>query len=157
MAILNQDLPEIIKLENLHNALCMVIPRAKVLDEYFSDQLLFRTTIQNYLQMNNLGIIDGTEYVKRTKNTKTTHLKNFKGFVSINGKKTENDGELPYPGITKATCKIDEQRIKNQAILLIDDIYTKDVNIDEDCIQALYDLDAKKIILYTIACTKRFQ
>ncbi|WP_211296601.1 hypothetical protein [Neisseria iguanae] len=36
----------------------------------------------------------------------------------------------------------------------IDDIYTKTINVDEDCIQALLDCGAEKVILYTIARTK---
>jgi hypothetical protein len=43
---------------------------------------------------------------------------------------------LPYIGITNATCNISDDVI-GKDILLIDDIYTKTVNIDEDAIQSL--------------------
>jgi predicted amidophosphoribosyltransferase len=62
---------------------------------------------------------------------------------------------LPYPGITKKTCTINYPGIYNQNIILIDDIYTNGVNIDEDCIQALLDSGAKNVIFYAIAYTRR--
>ena len=36
-------------------------------------------------------------------------------------------------------------------IILIDDIYTSGCNIDEDCIQALYDNGANRVVFYAIA------
>lgn len=65
-----------------------------------------------------------------------------------------NSGSKPYPGITRETCYIDKEKIKNKTIILIDDIYTKTVNIDEDCIQALLDAGAKDVIFYAIARTQ---
>ena len=49
------------------------------------------------------------------------------------------------------------QKEKNipEKILLIDDIYTKTVNVDEDCIQALYDAGAARVIFYAVAYTNR--
>ena len=41
--------------------------------------------------------------------------------------------------------------VKN--ILLIDDVYTKDVGIDEDAIQALFDHGAKSVIFYSVGKT----
>ena len=38
-------------------------------------------------------------------------------------------------------------------ILLIDDIYTKTVNIDEDAIQALLDNGARSVFFYAIGKT----
>jgi phosphoribosylpyrophosphate synthetase len=62
------------------------------------------------------------------------------------------DGDMPYVGITKATCKISSD-VRGKDILLIDDIYTKGVNIDEDAIQALLDNGAKSVIFYAVAKT----
>lgn len=62
------------------------------------------------------------------------------------------DGDMPYVGITKATCKISNE-VRGKDILLIDDIYTKGVNIDEDAIQALLDNSAKSVIFYAVAKT----
>lgn len=79
----------------------------------------------------------------RHTNTRTTHLnRNGQG----------GDGNLPYPGITKDTCSISNQVI-GKDILLIDDLYTKGVNIDEDAIQALLDKGANSVIFYSIGKT----
>lgn len=75
---------------------------------------------------------------------KTTHLSK--------NENVENDGEMPYPGITKDTCQISGQ-VAGKDILLIDDIYTYGVNIDEDAIQALYDMGAKSVLFYSVCKT----
>jgi hypothetical protein len=62
------------------------------------------------------------------------------------------DGDMPYVGITKATCKISGD-VRGKDILLIDDIYTKGVNIVEDAIQALLDNGPKSVIFYAVAKT----
>ena len=59
---------------------------------------------------------------------------------------------MPYPGITKDTCSISNE-VKNKNILLIDDIYTNNINIDEDAIQALLDKGAKSVIFYSVGKT----
>jgi predicted amidophosphoribosyltransferase len=56
-------------------------------------------------------------------------------------------------GKTKDTCLISNEII-GKDILLIDDIYTKSINIDEDAIQALLDKGAKSVIFYAVAKTK---
>ena len=56
------------------------------------------------------------------------------------------DGDMPHPGITKNTCNISSE-VKGKDILLIDDIYTSRVYIDEDAIQALFDNGAKTAIM----------
>ena len=63
-----------------------------------------------------------------------------------------NDGPLPYKGITKDTCSISND-VNGKDILLIDDIYTHGVDIDEDAIQALLDKGAKSVIFYAIGKT----
>lgn len=123
----------------------VTIPRAKADKTYQPNQLLFRTSISQVigeLVGEGLPIIDGTQYLIRHTNTKTTHL----------GDTMQNDGEMPYPGITRATCYI-SPLIKGKSLLLIDDIYTKYTNIDEDAIQALLDAGAEKVIFYAIAKT----
>ena len=54
--------------------------------------------------------------------------------------------------MTKDTCSISDDVI-GKDILLIDDLYTKTVNIDEDCIQALLDKGARSVIFYSIGKT----
>lgn len=128
-------------------AIC-VIPRAKSLASYSQDQLVFRRVIQkviSQLKENNPNIIDGTDYIIRHTDTRTTHLPNDKG-----------NGSDPYPGITKDTCTLSAE-IQGKNILLIDDIYTKTINVDEDAIQALLDAGAKNVTFFAIAKTIRKQ
>ena len=66
----------------------------------------------------------------------------------------KNTGNLPYVGITKDTCSVDANLIKDKNIILVDDIYTEGVNVAEDCIKFLFDSGAKNVILYTIAKTR---
>jgi len=121
-----------------------VVPRSKAENTYSENQLLFKRTIQRIIQ--DLGFADGSDYIIRHTDTKTTHLSHTD---------YAGNGSMPYPGITKDTCFIsDEVREKN--ILLIDDIYTSGVNIDEDTIQSLFDKKANSVIFYAVAKTKKF-
>lgn len=139
--ILRQDLAEIQRQANKELTIC-VIPRAKNEQNYRSDQLNFKRTVCEIA--NELANFeDGTSYIIRSVNTRTTHLDR-----SGDG----GDGDTPYPGITKATCTISDE-IKGKDILLIDDVYTKDVGIDEDAIQALLDHGAHSVIFYSIGKT----
>lgn len=143
--ILLEDVQAIIKEQNINNFVLICVPRAKILESYRPSQLMLKEAVQAVA-----GVVatDGTNYIKRIVDTKTTHLRNAVMSVA-------NDGPEPYPGITVNTCKIDKKNIFNKNIILIDDIYTKSVNIDEDCIQALLDNGAKKVIFYSIAFTRR--
>ncbi|UNU73169.1 amidophosphoribosyltransferase [Moraxella nasovis] len=125
-----------------------VVPRAKALETYSEYQLIFRILFQaivgsDKLNQNLFG--DGIDFIIRTRNTRTTHL---------NGRclSIENDGDMPYVGITKDTCQLSPE-IAGKHILLIDDIYTKSINIDEDVLQALLDCGAKSVTLFAIART----
>ena len=64
-----------------------------------------------------------------------------------------NSGNMPYIGITNDTCEINSQTFAGKDVILVDDIYTKGVNIAEDCIQTLLNIGANNVILYTIAKT----
>lgn len=143
--ILIQDIPEIIRRENMSNCICVCVPRAKALETYYESQLMLKEGIK--IAISNIkGVVDGTDCITRIKNTLTTHLAKSS---------LPNDGREPYPGITIDTCRIDKNIIKGNNVILIDDIYTKTVNIDEDCIQALFDNGAKKVIFYAIGYTRR--
>lgn len=145
--VLASDLPQIKqKLQKLGVKLITVcvIPRAKNKNYYSPNQLLFISTIQNFVTKQN-DIVDGTNYIIRKIDTRTTHLKN--SIINIS-----NNGELPHPGITIKTCII-SSNVKNKDILLIDDIYTKTVNIDEDCIQTLLNYGANSVTFYAIGRT----
>lgn len=141
--ILLCDIPEIIQNKEDKNWIMVCVPRAKALDTYSRTQLMFKEAVK--IAANKIdGVIDGTEYIKRIKNTRTTHIKS---------PLVPNDGPYPYPGITGETCQIDKNKIKDKKIILVDDIYTKNVNIDEDCIQALYNCGANEVIFYSIGYT----
>lgn len=140
--VLKEDLPQILQRLNLNSLTVCVIPRAKT--NYQPNQLLFKTTVRNVANQLN-GFFDGTEYIIRHTNTKTTHLQN--PIPNYN-----NDGSEPYPGITTETCNISGD-VKDKNILLIDDLYTKTINIDEDAIQALLTNGAKSVIFYAIGRT----
>jgi hypothetical protein len=138
--ILLEDLPQILRLTNKTNLTVCTIPRAKVY--YNPDQLLFKTTVGD--AVNRLdNFFNGIDYIVRHTDTQTTHRARWGHGGS---------GSLPYPNITKNTCKIsDEVRGKN--ILLIDDLYTKTINIDEDAIQALLNKGVNSVIFYAVGHT----
>lgn len=144
--ILIEDLPQILQFTRLTQLVVCVIPRSKSEDFYRNDQKLFRHTIKLTIQ-NMYGFLDGTDYIIRHTDTKTTHLSHG-GQVRL----PYTNGDAPYPGITHNTCTI-SNAVKNKDILLIDDLYTKTVNIDEDAVQALLDHGAKSVFFYSIGKT----
>lgn len=147
MFVLETDLKLIKKLHPEINMVCTV-PRAKRNETYKQTQLMFFNIVQTVIQKmqcdNNLYIEDGTYYIQRIEDTKTTHL-------SYNTINTDNQPS-PYKGITKNTCRINPN-ITGKTILLIDDIYTKNVGIDEDALQALIENGAQSVIFYAFART----
>ncbi|APY11083.1 hypothetical protein BWZ22_07430 [Seonamhaeicola sp. S2-3] len=135
--ILKKDLPHVLKISGKNSLIVCVVPRAKV--NYNPNQLYFKKTVSTVA--NQLpGLIDGTEYIKRVKDTKTTHRAR-RGYGG--------NGDMPYPNITVNTCDF-SINLKGKDILLIDDLYTHSVNIDEDAIQALFDKGANSVIFYSI-------
>jgi len=141
------DLPRIINSTKRTPLTVCVVPRAKAEKYYRPDQKLFRATVSTAVNRLGKDFIDGTNFIIRHTNTKTTHLRQ-----AIDG--FENDGSLPYVGITGDTCTISNE-VVGKNILLIDDIYTKTVNIDEDVIQTLIDRGANSVIFYAIGNTVR--
>jgi phosphoribosylpyrophosphate synthetase len=123
-----------------------VVPRAKAEIYYHANQLLFKSTVRAVISQLN-GFEDGTNYLRRHTNTRTTHLR--KPIPNY-----DNGGAEPYPGITVETCDISIS-VKGKNILLVDDIYTPAVNIDEDAIQALINAGACSVAFYAVAKTER--
>jgi len=140
--ILEVDLPEIKSIHSNINLTVCVIPRAKIESSYSDNQKLFKKVVSVVVDKLT-GFSNGTTYIIRHISTRTTHM-NRSGYGG--------DGNMPYPGITKDTCKISDE-VKGKDILLIDDIYTKTINIDEDAIQALLDKGAKSVIFYSVGKT----
>ena len=129
------------------NLTICVVPRSKAEKTYSPNQLLFKKTLKKVV--NELKFEDGTNYIIRHTDTKTTHMSH-----SLRGKEWAGDGSMPYPGITKDTCFLSDE-IRGKEILLIDDIYTFSVNIDEDVINALLEKGAKSVIFYAVAKTMK--
>lgn len=143
MIILLLDLPKIREFLDLSPITVCVIPRAKKEKAYGENQKLFRRTVQVVAHRLD-GFVDGTHFIIRHTDTKTTHLSRHGG--------DGGDGDMPYPGITKNTCTISDEVI-GRNILLIDDLYTKTVGVDEDAIQALLDKGAKSVFFYSVGKT----
>lgn len=140
--IATTDLKQIIEQERIENPIIVCVSRSKA--DFSDKQLLFRKAISE--AANNTVATNGAEYIRRIRNTKTTHLANTrKGDMS-------GDGDMPYPGITNDTCRLSGS-VSGRNVILVDDIYTKTVNIDEDCCQFLLDNGAKSVTLYTICKT----
>ena len=145
LRVLLLDLPEILLHINKNPLTVCVVPRAKAENTYNPNQLLFKANVRNAVNLLGNNIIDGTNYIERHTNTKTTHIRQaIEGYI--------NDGSIPYVGITNATCLISNDVI-DKDILLIDDIYTRTVNIDEDAIQSLLDKGANSVSFYAIGKT----
>ena len=147
-----EDLLSIRNKEGFKSAVVVTVPRSKA--NMARSQMGFRLAVQEGVNaIRNRGFRefeDGTMCIERHTNTRTTHLrKDIPNFV--------NSGDMPYPGITKETCHINSRLVRGKTVILVDDIYTRTVNVDEDCIQALYDAGAERVILYTVAYTKRRQ
>lgn len=139
------DLPEVQNHIGKNPLTICVVPRAKAENTYNQNQLLFKAAVRNAVIALGNRFIDGTNFIQRHTNTKTTHLRQ-----AIDG--YNNDGSNPYIGITNATCNISNNVI-GKDILLIDDIYTMTVNIDEDVIQALISKGANSVSFYAIGKT----
>lgn len=124
------------------NYMVCAIPRSKAEKHYAVCQLMFKKAISSVAD--NLGLENGVDVIKRVKDTKTTH----------DWRLEHNTGDMPYKDITIDTCEIKKSEISGKNIILVDDIYTENVNVAEDCIQTLLNLGAKNVILYVIAKTR---
>lgn len=140
--ILRADLPQILRVLGLPSLRVCVVPRAKREQYYSAQQLYFRNTIQVVVNLLE-HFEDGTHDIIRHTDTKTTH----RARAGYGG-----EGRMPYAGITNDTCTLSDS-IVGKNILLIDDLYTKTINIDEDCLQALIDKGAKQVYFYSVGKT----
>lgn len=143
-----EDLPQISQSLGVNPIVVCVVPRAKAENAYHRNQQLFLSTVQAVIRLVHDGFVDGTSYLSRHTNTKTTHLRNPVPNYT-------NDGPEPYPGITEQTCDISTD-VAGKDILLIDDIYTPGVNIDEDAISALLNAGAKTVTFYAVGKVQRY-
>ena len=118
------------------------IPRSKRESVYPPEKMGLKRAIRKAIAMNP-NLADGMDYIVRHTNTLCTH-RSYWGYGG--------DGESPRPGLMRDTCNLSAD-IAGKNIVLVDDIYTAGVGIDEDGVQALLDAGAKSVIMYTFGCT----
>lgn len=158
--ILLADIPAIIAdintQYNLPEWVLVCVPRSRAEDKLFPSQKLFRKAVSDAAQKIP-SVKDGTNVFIRHTTVRTTHIKKSGiEFHCADGTVVKNDeGKFPFPGIAKETCHIDRSLIEGKNIILIDDVYTKQANIDEDCIQALFDNGARNVVFYAVGYTQR--
>lgn len=144
------ELLTFIESKHKEQILVCVVPRSLIQTNNNKMQFCFKQAVKESIKEFNISknifneknkFIDATNCIMRHTKTKRTHLKSI-----------DDTGLMPYIGITKDTCNICNS-VNNKLVLLIDDIYTKTINIDEDCIQALYDKGVKNVVFYSVAKT----
>ena len=145
--VLEKELPLVKDELGLSSITVCVMPRAKTKDNYSSNQLRFLSAVSDAIE-GMPGFVDGTDWLVRIEDTQTTHL-SHREIANY-----DNNGPKPYVGITLDTCHI-SSKVRGKDIILIDDIYTKTVNVNEDAIQALLDKGARSVTLYVVAKTKK--
>ena len=138
--VLAADLAELV---SVYGSLTVCgIPRSKREDVYPREKMGLKRAIRKAITMNP-NLLDGMDYIVRHTNTLCTH-RSYWGYGG--------DGEGPRPGLMHDTCHLSSE-IAGKNIVLVDDIYTAGVGIDEDGVQALFDAGAKSVIMYTFGCT----
>lgn len=137
--------------KNVPILVCLV-PRAKREEHYYPEQLQFKQVLRRVVCEEQFAgkLEDGVDCIQRELNTHPSHHRSSSWQpVFQPGTPTEF-----HPRSIANTCSI-SPAVKDRAIILVDDIYTAGVGIDEEAIQALYDHGARKVILYTIGKTCR--
>ena len=139
-AVLAADLAELV---GVYGPLTVCgIPRSKREDAYPPEKMGLKRAIRKAITMNP-NLSDGLDYIVRHTNTLCTH-RSYWGYGG--------DGEGPRRGLMRDTCNISVE-VAGKNIVLVDDIYTAGVGIDEDGVQALLDAGARSVIMYTFGCT----
>ena len=118
------------------------IPRSKKDIVYPAEMMGLKRAIRKAVARSP-KLFDGLDYIVRHTNTLCTHLSYWR---------RGGAGEGPRPGLLRDTCHLSAE-IAGKNIVLVDDIYTAGVGIDEDGVQALLDAGAKNVIMYTFGCT----
>ena len=140
--VLVADFMEIVR---IHGPLTVCgVPRSKRESSYRYDQMGLKRTIRAVAQ-GLPGLHDGMDFIVRHTDTVCTHRAR-----SGHG----GAGELPRPGLICDTCRLSPE-ISGKNILLVDDIYTPGVGIDEDAIAAVLGCGATKVVFYAVGHTVR--
>ena len=136
------DFQEIVR---LHGSLVVCgVPRSKRESIYPDSQMGLKRTIRSVAR-NTSGLYDGMDYIVRHTDTVCTHRAR-----SGHG----GAGELPRIGLIRDTCFLSPE-ISGKNILLVDDIYTPGVGIDEDAIATLLACGAANVVFYAVGYTAK--
>ena len=140
--VLRSDFEEIV---SQHGPLTVCgVPRSKRESSYWPSQMGLKRTIRA-VAWNTPNLCDGMDFIIRHTDTVCTHRAR-----SGHG----GAGELPRPGLIRDTCWL-SLCISGKRILLVDDIYTPGVGIDEDAIATLLDCGATHVVFYAVGYTAR--
>ena len=142
LSVLSEDFAQIVRVHADRELTVCGVPRSKAERSYDRWQTGLKRTIRQAV-LQNLDLADGMDFIVRETTTRTTHL----GRSGYGG-----DGEMPRPGLLRDTCRLSPD-IRGRDILLVDDIYTPGVGIDEDALQALLDEGARSVIFYAVGYT----
>lgn len=123
----------------------VAVPRSKA--DFCDDQLYLIKAISNAASQHRAE--NGAYFIQRHTDTKTTHLMHTGENRNVDMNTT---GDAPYPGITERTCSLNGD-VRGKNVILIDDIYTQGVGVDEDCAQFLFNNGARNVVLYTLCKT----
>src|SRR4051812_41078661 len=75
LRVLLIDLPQVFSQVNRNPLTVCIVPRAKADNTYRPNQLLFKATVRSAVNQLGNNFIDGTNFIQRHTNTKTTHLR----------------------------------------------------------------------------------
>ena len=140
--VLREDFARIV---SMYGAMTVCgVPRSKRESSYPFSQMGLKRTIRAVA--NEIPLLeDGMDFIIRNTDTVCTHRAR-----SGHG----GAGEMPRPGLLRDTCFMSPS-IVGKDILLVDDIYTPGVGIDEDAIQAVLDCGAKSVVFYAVGHTAK--
>lgn len=139
--------------------LCYV-PRSFKEEYYFENQLGFKRAIRDVANNEMLHeVIDGTDCIKRIKNMLPSHRR------TTGGGRYKVESGFGYPPLSptvsyrtpnfmEQSCSVSSD-VSGKDIILVDDIYTTGVGIDEQAIILLLEKGVKSVILYTIGRTRK--
>lgn len=142
LSVLTDDFAQIVREYADRKLTVCGVPRSKAERSYDQWQTGLKRTIRQAV-LQNLDLADGMDFIVRETETRTTHL----GRSGHGG-----SGEMPRPGLIRDTCLLSPD-IRGRDILLVDDIYTQGVGIDEDALQTLLDAGARSVIFYAVGYT----
>jgi predicted amidophosphoribosyltransferase len=137
--ILKTDLVKIAEHYGLLPITVVTVPRSKA--SFPKSKMLFSETVKSVVSKLGYPFADGTDCIKRVKDTYTTH----KESLDCGG----GSGRKPFVGITNDSCEISGS-IRGKRVLLVDDVYTFGKNVDEDAIQTLLDKGAASVVFYSV-------